>query len=262
MKQEKKSFLILIVLLSCVGLCACSVGRKPLGITVVNRTTYPVEDIRIREADGKEWGENLLETTLAEGESTKIDLGKYTAAELGRGFQVQFYGEDEKPVNPNYDPDTATILENDSFLIFTPPDVSVPIFVDSAYDSVVYDKKIAKLYAQILVVNMAEPTCFVPEVQNLEDYLTACALSLSNTDTYELLTAEENEEYTENLTYPVYIVTYTAGENEDTRKWTVLAMGTDSDTYLYGFCETMDAEEDMDEIYQNIFSQLYLSDEN
>ena len=105
-------FLILIVLLSCVGLCACSVGRKPLGITVVNRTTYPVEDIRIREADGKEWGENLLETTLAEGESTKIDLGKYTAAELGRGFQVQFYGEDEKPVNPNYDPDTVTIVEN------------------------------------------------------------------------------------------------------------------------------------------------------
>ncbi len=312
MKQEKKSFLILIVLLSCVGLCACSVGRKPLGITVVNRTTYPVEDIRIRAADGKDWGENRLETALAEGESAKIDLGKYTAAELGRGFQVQFYGEDEKPVNPNYDPDTATILENGSFLIFTPPDVSVPIFVDSAYDAVVYDKKIVELYAldddgrgdlipreripvlmggalpftnmqnlrtennedgtyryedftedgQILVVNMAEPTCFVPEVQNLEDYLTACALSLSNTDTYELLTAEENEEYTENLTYPVYIVTYTAGENEDTRKWTVLAMDTDSDTYLYGFGETMDAEENMDEIYQGIFSQLYLNDEN
>ena len=115
---------------------------------------------------------------------------------------------------------------------------------------------------QILVVNTAEPTCFVPEVQDLEDYLTACALSLSDTDTYELLSAEENEEYTENLTYPVYIVTYTAGENEDTRKWTVFAMDTDSDTYLYGFCETMDAEEDMDEIYQSIFSQLYLSEEN
>ena len=67
------------------------------------------EDIRIRETDGKDWGENRLKTALAEGESAKIDLGKYTMAELGRGFQVQFYGEDEKPVNPNYDPDTATI---------------------------------------------------------------------------------------------------------------------------------------------------------
>ena len=50
-----------------------------------------------------------MKTALAAGESAKIDLGKYTMAELGRGFQVQFYGEDEKPVNPNYDPDTATI---------------------------------------------------------------------------------------------------------------------------------------------------------
>lgn len=115
---------------------------------------------------------------------------------------------------------------------------------------------------QILVVNTVEPTRLVPEVQDLEDYLTACAFALRDTDTYELLSAEENEEYTENLTYPVYIVTYTAGENEDTRKWTVFAMDTDRYTYLYGFCEAVDTEEDMDEIYQSIFSQLYLSDEN
>ena len=234
MRPEKKFILITIALLSCVGLCACSLGRKPLGITVVNRTTYPLEDIRIRETDGKDWGENRLETALAEGENAKIDLGKYTAAKLGRGFQIQFYGADDKPVNPNYDPDTVTILENGSFLIFTPPDVSVPIFVDSAYDAVVYDKKIVELYAldddgrgdllpseripvlmggalpftnmqnlrtqnnedgtyryedftedgQILVVKMAEPTCLIPEVQDLDDYLTACALSLSDTDTY------------------------------------------------------------------------------
>ena len=115
---------------------------------------------------------------------------------------------------------------------------------------------------QILVVNTVEPTRLVPEVQDLEYYLTACAFALSDTDTYELLSAEENEEYTENLTYPVYIVTYIAGENEDTRKWTVFAMDTDRYTYLYGFCEAVDTEEDMDEIYQSIFSQLYLSDEN
>ena len=56
---------------------------------------------------------------------------------------------------------------------------------------------------QILVVNTVEPTRLVPEVQDLEDYLIACAFALSDTDTYELLSAEENEEYTENLTYPV-----------------------------------------------------------
>ena len=114
---------------------------------------------------------------------------------------------------------------------------------------------------QLLVVNVAEQSCFVPDVQELDDYLTACALSLSDADTYELLSAEENEEYSKNLSYPVYIVTYTAGENEDTREWTVFAMDTDVCTYLYGFCALPDAAADMGEIYQNIFSQLYLSDE-
>ena len=114
---------------------------------------------------------------------------------------------------------------------------------------------------QLLVVNTAEQSCFVPDVQELGDYLATCALSLSDADTYELLSVEENEEYSKNLSYPVYIVTYTASENEDTRKWTVFVMDTDICTYLYGFCAPPDAAADMGETYQNIFSQLYLSDE-
>ena len=114
---------------------------------------------------------------------------------------------------------------------------------------------------QLLVVNTAEQSCFVPDVQELGDYLATCALSLSDADTYELLSVEENEEYSKNLSYPVYIVTYTAGENEDTREWTVFVVDTDVCTYLYGFCVSPDAAADMGEIYQNIFSQLYLSDE-
>lgn len=92
-------------------------------------------------------------------------------------------------------------------------------------------------------------------------YLTACALSLRDADTYELLSAEENEEYSKNLSYPVYIVTYIAGENEDTQEWSVFVMDTDICTYLYSFCASPDVAADMDETYQNIFSQLYLSDE-
>ena len=114
---------------------------------------------------------------------------------------------------------------------------------------------------QLLVVNVAEQSCFVPDVQELDDYLTACALSLSDADTYELLSAEENEEYSKNVSYPVYIVTYTAGENEDIRNWSVFVMDTDICTYLYGFCASPDVVADMDETYQNIFSKLYLSDE-
>ena len=129
------------------------------------------------------------------------------------------------------------------------------------HDDGTYRYEVITEDGQLLVVNTAEQSCFVPDVQELDDYLTACALSLSDAGTYELLSAEEHEEYSKNLSYPVYIVTYTAGENEDTREWTVFVMDTDICTYLYGFCAPPDAAADMGETYQNIFSQLYLSDE-
>lgn len=309
--RQRRPLLIFALALLCLSLAACGAKHYPMQITVVNRSTYPIADIRISLTSEEGWGENRLEATLKEGESAGISLGEYTEEQLSAGFHLQFYGEDGQPVNPDYDPSSPTFFENGDFIIFSPPDLSIAIFMDTAYDRETYDQKIAELYAadgdgrgdvipqdcipvlmggalpftnmqnllsenhddgtyryeditedgQLLVVNAAEQSCFVPDVQELDDYLTACALSLSDADTYELLSAEENEEYSKNLSYPVYIVTYIAGENEDTREWTVFVMDTDICTYLYGFCVPPDAAADMDETYQNIFSQLYLSDE-
>ena len=297
--------------LLCLSFAACGAKQYPMEITVVNRSTYPIADIRISLTSEEGWGENRLETTLEEGESAGIDLGEYTEEQLSAGFHLQFYGEDGEPVNPDYDHSSPMFFDNGDFLILAPLDLSVTLFLDTAYDRETYDQKIAELYAadgdgrgdvisrddipvlmggalpftnmqnlraenhadgtyhytditedgQLLVVNTAEQSCFVPDVQELDDYLTACALSLSDAGTYELLSAEEHEEYSKNLSYPVYIVTYIAGENEDTREWTVFVMDTDICTYLYGFCAPPDAAADMGETYQNIFSQLYLSDE-
>ena len=309
--RQRSSLLMFTLVLLCLSLAACGAKHYPMQITVVNRSTYPIADIRISLTSEEGWGENRLEATLKEGESAGISLGEYTEEQLSAGFHLQFYGEDGQPVNPDYDPSSPTFFENGDFIIFSPPDLSIAIFMDTAYDRETYDQKIAELYdadgdgrgdvipqdsipvlmggalpftnmqnllsenhddgtyryeditedGQLLVVNAAEQSCFVPDVQELDDYLTACALSLSDADTYELLSAEENEEYSINLSYPVYIVTYIAGENEDTREWTVFVMDTDICTYLYGFCAPPDAAADMGETYQNIFSQLYLSDE-
>lgn len=114
---------------------------------------------------------------------------------------------------------------------------------------------------QLTVINMVQQSNFASDTQTLEDYLSNCALSLGDTDTYTLQNIEKNDEYTQNMSYPVYIVTYTAGENEDTRRWTVFAMDTDRYTYLYGFCSTLDAADDMESVYEDIFSGLYLYDE-
>ena len=41
MKKWKSNLFPVITLAVCLGLAACGGGRKPLEITVVNRTTYP-----------------------------------------------------------------------------------------------------------------------------------------------------------------------------------------------------------------------------
>ena len=73
-------------------------------------------------------------------------------------------------------------------------------------------------------------------------------------------TVAKNDAYTEKMGYPVYIVTYTAGENGAAREWTDFAMDTDRHTYLYGFCAMFDAADDVKSVYQDIFVGLYLSD--
>ena len=74
----KKSFLSLLALtfLSAALLAGCGEKQWPMQITVVNRTTYPISDIRISLASDEDWGSNRIETTLMEGESADIDLGR------------------------------------------------------------------------------------------------------------------------------------------------------------------------------------------
>lgn len=54
--------------LLCLSLAACGAKQYPMQITVVNRSTYPIADIRISLNPEEGWGENRLETTLEEGD--------------------------------------------------------------------------------------------------------------------------------------------------------------------------------------------------
>ena len=146
MRQRTPLLAFALALLLCLSLAACGAKQYPMQITVVNRSTYPIADIRISLTTEEGWGENRLETTLEEGESAGIDLGEYTEEQLSEGFQLQFYGADGEPVNPDYDPSSPTFFESGDFLILAPPDLSVALFLDTAYDSAAYDQKIAELY--------------------------------------------------------------------------------------------------------------------
>lgn len=110
----------------------------------------------------------------------------------------------------------------------------------------------------IKVVNTVQPRDFSAE--DTEAYLLDCALALGEADADSLVSFEANEAYTQQMTFPVYVATYTTGENEDTREWAVFAMDTDLYTYLYGISVTMDAAEDMRDSMQDVFASLYLSE--
>lgn len=110
----------------------------------------------------------------------------------------------------------------------------------------------------IKVVNTVQPRDFSAE--DTEAYLLDCALALGEADADSLVSFEVNEAYTQQMTFPVYVVTYTTGENEDTREWAVFAMETDLYTYLYGISVTIDAAEEMWSDFQDVFASLYLSE--
>lgn len=112
----------------------------------------------------------------------------------------------------------------------------------------------------IQVVNTVLLRDFTASEEDSEAYLTDCALALGEADADRLVSVEVNDAYTQQMTFPVYVVTYTTGENEDTREWAVFAMDTDLYTYLYGISVTMDAAEDMRDSMQDVFASLHLSE--
>lgn len=147
MKKNKKLVsLLVLAVLSLILLTGCGERNWPMQVTVVNRTTCPIADIRLSLASDEEWGPNRIEAVLEEGESIDIDLGEYTEEELNAGFNIQFYGENDEPVNPDYDQSDPIFFDNGDYLILAPADISVAIFMDTGYDAAEYDQKIMELY--------------------------------------------------------------------------------------------------------------------
>lgn len=110
-----------------------------------------------------------------------------------------------------------------------------------------------------VIINSAYPSTQA-EGQSAEDYAVATATALAQSDNCKVRSCEQNSTYTANLSYPVYVVTFTSGANEDMRMWTVFMTATDTDTYLYAFSSTMDAADELAQTYQDVFSNLRLED--
>ena len=91
-----------------------------------------------------------------------------------------------------------------------------------------------------------------------EEYLLAAATALVENGDVSSPVIEKNEEYSTNMSYPVYIASFDTGANEDTRNWKVFAMDTDSGTFLYGLSVPADGAEDLEALAADVFGHLTL----
>lgn len=56
MRQRRPFLTFTLALLFCLSLAACGAKQYPMQITVVNRSTYPIADIRISLTSEEDWG--------------------------------------------------------------------------------------------------------------------------------------------------------------------------------------------------------------
>ena len=111
----------------------------------------------------------------------------------------------------------------------------------------------------VLVVDMAFQSLRTDEtVEEYAEYAAQfAALDTGEGEPYNV-TCFQDEDYTQNLSYPVYIVWYTTGSGEDQREWMVYTVDTDDYTYLYAFGTIADEADDMQDVFYNICDQLEL----
>ncbi|MBO4396354.1 MAG: hypothetical protein J5819_08415 [Eubacterium sp.] len=92
-----------------------------------------------------------------------------------------------------------------------------------------------------------------------EEYALNLATGLSETGANDDARIKPSNEYSETMTYPVYVASFTSGSNEDTRQWWVYITFSDSGVYLYGINTPADADPDAGAIADEVFPGLWMA---
>ena len=91
-----------------------------------------------------------------------------------------------------------------------------------------------------------------------EEYALNLATGLSETGANDDARIKPSNEYSDKMTYPVYVASFTSGSNEDTRQWWVYITFSDSGVYLYGINTPVDAETDAGALADEVFPGLWM----
>ncbi len=94
--------------------------------------------------------------------------------------------------------------------------------------------------------------------ETIEDYYARCATEISNSDTINDFTIDQNDELSAKLSYQAYIIRFTTGSNEETHVWDMLIFSTDTHTYAYTYSIAADFIEDREELFDEDIKSLHL----
>ena len=141
------------------------------------------------------------------------------------------------------------------------PFTSMENLMNENYEDVTYTYEDMTQDGSVLVVDMAFQSLRSDEtVEEYAEYAAQFAALDTGEGEPRDVTCFQDEDYTQNLSYPVYIVWYTTGSGEDQREWMVYTVDTEDYTYLYAFGTIADEADEMQEVFYNICGNLELVD--
>ena len=141
------------------------------------------------------------------------------------------------------------------------PFTSMENLMNENYEDGTYTYEDMTQDGSVLVVDMAFQSLRTNETaEEYAEYAAQFAALDTGEGEPRDVTCFQDEDYTQNLSYPVYIVWYTTGSGEDQGEWMVYTVDTDDYTYLYAFGTIADEADDMQDVFYNICDHLELVD--
>ena len=141
------------------------------------------------------------------------------------------------------------------------PFTSMENLMNENYEDGTYTYEDMTQDGTVLVVDMAFPSLRTDETaEEYAEYAAQFAALDTGEGEPRDVTCFQDEDYTQNLSYPVYIVWYATGSGEDQREWMVYTVDTEDYTYLYAFGTIADEADEMQEVFYNICGNLELVD--
>ncbi|SHI04196.1 hypothetical protein [Clostridium grantii] len=94
--------------------------------------------------------------------------------------------------------------------------------------------------------------------ENLNDYIARCVNEVSGYEVNDL-SIEQNKTHSNRISYPVYLLSWSIGSNEDARHVEAFFFMTDTHTYIYAFKSLADYSQEIKNMYLSEFGKLTLN---